>query len=50
MPSSVGDSVRVMLGVSALGALLIDQATQADGRVVDRARAWCYRARAAYFR
>lgn len=35
------DGFKLMRGVTALGNLLVDQATQADGRVVERARAWC---------
>ncbi|XP_025201809.1 UDP-glucuronosyltransferase 1-7C-like [Melanaphis sacchari] len=42
-PSSVSDSLRLVFGFSALGLLLIDQATQSDGRVVDRARSLCYK-------
>ncbi|XP_050434719.1 85/88 kDa calcium-independent phospholipase A2 [Adelges cooleyi] len=49
-PSSVSDSLRLVFGFSALGLLLIDQATQSDGRVVDRARAWCYKTKTAFFR
>ena len=49
-PSSVSDGLRLVFGVSALGVLLIDQATQSDGRVVDRARSWCYKTKTAFFR
>lgn len=37
-------------GISAIGNLLVDQATMADGRVVDRARAWCSMIGVPYFR
>uniref|UniRef100_T1IP73 phospholipase A2 n=1 Tax=Strigamia maritima TaxID=126957 RepID=T1IP73_STRMM len=40
-PESIWDAARMAMGVSALANLLIDQATAADGRVVERARAWC---------
>lgn len=33
-----------------IGNLLVDQATAADGRVVDRARAWCSMIGTPYFR
>lgn len=35
---------------SFAGNLLVDQATAADGRVVDRARAWCSMIGVPYFR
>lgn len=37
-------------GISTIGNLLVDQATLADGRVVDRARAWCSMIGVPYFR
>lgn len=40
-PDSIWDTAKLAAGISALGNLLVDQATLADGRVVDRARAWC---------
>ncbi|CAH1738202.1 unnamed protein product [Aphis gossypii] len=49
-PSSVSDSLRLVFGFSALGLLLIDQATQSDGRVVDRARSLCYKTKTEFFR
>nr|ATU31391.1 calcium-independent cellular PLA2 [Plodia interpunctella] len=39
-----------MSGHAAPGGLLVDQATQSDGRVVERARAWCSSAGVHYFR
>ncbi|XP_050666518.1 85/88 kDa calcium-independent phospholipase A2 [Leptidea sinapis] len=41
-PESLIDAARLALGMSSIGKLLVDQATQADGRVVERARAWCH--------
>ncbi len=49
-PESFRDGFKLMRGVSALGTLLVDQATQADGRVVDRARAWCHSTDVPFFR
>lgn len=40
-PDSIWDTARLAYGISAIGNLLVDQATLADGRVIDRARAWC---------
>lgn len=36
--------------INFVGNLLVDQATAADGRVVDRARAWCSMIGVPYFR
>lgn len=36
--------------MSKMGTILTDQATQADGRVVDRARSWCSSMKIPYFR
>lgn len=33
-----------------LGTLLVEQATQADGQVVERAKAWCHEIKVPYFR
>lgn len=44
------DGIRLIKGANALKTLLIDQATQSDGRVIDRARAWCHYINVPYFR
>ncbi|XP_072947664.1 85/88 kDa calcium-independent phospholipase A2 isoform X1 [Epargyreus clarus] len=49
-PESLWDTARLALGLTAIGSLLVDQATQADGRVVERARAWCAALGAPYYR
>ncbi|XP_060535759.1 85/88 kDa calcium-independent phospholipase A2 isoform X2 [Cylas formicarius] len=41
---------KLFVGLSNLGTLLVDQATQSDGRVVDRARAWCSMIGVPFFR
>lgn len=41
IPGSLWDAGKLLTGIKSLGQLLVDQATQADGRVIDRARAWC---------
>ncbi|XP_068618165.1 85/88 kDa calcium-independent phospholipase A2 [Battus philenor] len=40
-PESLWDTARLAWGLTAIGNLLVDQATQTDGRVVERGRAWC---------
>ncbi|XP_049706832.2 85/88 kDa calcium-independent phospholipase A2 isoform X1 [Helicoverpa armigera] len=49
-PESLWDTARLAWGLSAIGGLLVDQATQSDGRVVDRARAWCSAVGVPYYR
>ncbi|XP_065217015.1 85/88 kDa calcium-independent phospholipase A2-like [Planococcus citri] len=49
-PGNVVDGIRLIKGANALKTLLIDQATQSDGRVIDRARAWCHFINVPYFR
>ncbi|KAJ9590050.1 hypothetical protein L9F63_016826, partial [Diploptera punctata] len=49
-PESLVDTARLAIGISTLGMLLVDQATASDGRVVDRARAWCSMIGVPYFR
>lgn len=49
-PDSIWDTARLATGISTIGNLLVDQATLADGRVIDRARAWCSMIGVPYFR
>ncbi|XP_048487667.1 85/88 kDa calcium-independent phospholipase A2 [Plutella xylostella] len=49
-PESLWDTARLAWGLSAIGGLLVDQACQSDGRVVDRAKAWCSTAGIPYYR
>lgn len=49
-PDSIWDTAKLAYGISAIGNLLVDQATLAEGRVVDRARAWCSMIGVPYFR
>ncbi|CAH2245451.1 jg8709 [Pararge aegeria aegeria] len=49
-PESLWDTARLALGLTAIGGLLVDQATQSDGRVVERARAWCSALGVPYYR
>lgn len=49
-PESLWDAVKLGMGISALGNLLVDQATASDGRVVDRARNWCSMIGVPYYR
>ncbi|VEN62812.1 unnamed protein product [Callosobruchus maculatus] len=49
-PESLWDGAKLFAGISFLGNLLVDQATSSDGRVVDRARAWCSMIGVPYFR
>ncbi|XP_046659863.1 85/88 kDa calcium-independent phospholipase A2 isoform X3 [Homalodisca vitripennis] len=49
-PETLTDTVRLARGISALGTLLVDQATLADGRIIDRCNAWCAMINVPYFR
>nr|XP_016934783.1 85/88 kDa calcium-independent phospholipase A2 isoform X1 [Drosophila suzukii] len=49
-PESIWDTAKLAYGISTIGNLLVDQATCSDGRVVDRARAWCSTIGIPYFR
>ncbi|KAL1451791.1 hypothetical protein WDU94_006137 [Cyamophila willieti] len=49
-PENFTDAMKFVAGISTLGVLLVDQATQADGRVVDRAKAICSMIGVPYFR
>ncbi|XP_045526544.1 85/88 kDa calcium-independent phospholipase A2 [Pieris brassicae] len=49
-PESIWDTARLALGLSSIGKLLVDQATQSDGRIVERARAWCHSLGVPYYR
>ncbi|OQV13864.1 85/88 kDa calcium-independent phospholipase A2 [Hypsibius exemplaris] len=40
-PEKIWDAAKIGLNASALSRLIIEQACQSEGRVVDRARAWC---------
>lgn len=53
---NISQLLSVTMGLSNVRAvgqiinMLVDQATQADGRVVDRARAWCSSVGVPFFR
>jgi len=49
-PDSLFGVAKIAVSASALGQLLIEQATQADGQVVERAKAWCSMIDVPYFR
>ena len=49
-PSSLWDAGKFVFGVTTMGVILTDQATQAEGRVVDRARSWCFSTKVPYYR
>ncbi|KAL0102550.1 hypothetical protein PUN28_018087 [Cardiocondyla obscurior] len=49
-PDSLWSTTKLVFGISALGNLLVDQATASDGRVVDRARTWCSMIGVPYYR
>ncbi|CAH0729964.1 unnamed protein product, partial [Brenthis ino] len=49
-PEGLWDTARLAFGLTAIGGLLVDQSTQADGRVVERARAWCAALGVPYYR
>ncbi|XP_035912464.1 85/88 kDa calcium-independent phospholipase A2 isoform X3 [Anopheles stephensi] len=49
-PDNLWDTAKLAYGISTISTLLVDQATASDGRVVDRARAWCSMIGVPYFR
>ncbi|CAN8003372.1 unnamed protein product, partial [Ixodes hexagonus] len=50
MGTGILGAAKMAFGAKALGQLIIDQATQANGRLVDRAQAWCRTINVPYFR
>ncbi|RUS71722.1 hypothetical protein EGW08_020519 [Elysia chlorotica] len=49
-PGGLIDLYKTVSGASALGRLIVDQATISEGRPVDRARAWCSMINTPYYR
>ncbi|XP_076459319.1 85/88 kDa calcium-independent phospholipase A2-like [Babylonia areolata] len=49
-PEGILDAYRAVSGALSLSRMLIDQASVAEGRVVDRARAWCSMLNVPHFR
>lgn len=49
-PGNMWDTARLAMGMSFLATLIVDQATLADGRVIDRCNAWCSSIGVPYFR
>lgn len=49
-PDSFFGVAKMAFMASALGQLLIEQASQSDGQVVERARSWCNSTAVPYFR
>ncbi|XP_059178453.1 85/88 kDa calcium-independent phospholipase A2-like [Physella acuta] len=44
------EAYKAVMGATSLGRLVVDQATVSEGRVVDRARAWCSMINVPYYR
>ncbi|CAM1291435.1 PLA2G6 (predicted) [Pycnogonum litorale] len=49
-PDRIWDTAKAFRGMSALVNLIVDQATCSNGKVIDRARAWCHMIDVPYFR
>lgn len=49
-PENIWDIFKCATGLNTISQLLVDQATSSDGRVVDRARAWCSMINIPYYR
>jgi calcium-independent phospholipase A2 len=49
-PDTLFGVAKIAVSASALGQLLIEQATQSDGQVVERAKAWCSMIDVPFFR
>ncbi|XP_035824061.1 85/88 kDa calcium-independent phospholipase A2 isoform X2 [Aplysia californica] len=50
LPGGIMDVYKAVAGATALGRLMVDQATISEGRPVDRARAWCSMINVPYYR
>lgn len=49
-PDSIWSFSKVAFSIKDLLNLIVDQATESNGRVVDRARAWCSMVNVPYYR
>lgn len=49
-PNSPLEAIRFAQGIQSLGRILVEMSTVTEGRVVERARAWCHMANIGFHR